>query len=176
MKVGFIMQMKKVIIFASTAMILIAATIITIRYKMPIYRLSSTAPYEKFYGSETIDELKTSGTQKDRDAVTPVLEQAENAFSAIVPTNEVRTERFGKLARYAWSLEDYPEIVSEKHKLKLYTAHCEGNTGYVWICYSQMAYNDTGKALSGSYDILSRWEIHKDVHGKWHVTQIREAP
>lgn len=79
------------------------------------------------------------------------------------------------MAKYTYTSDSYPDAVKEKHKLKLYTAKYEGKSGYLWICFTQEAYDSKGKLISGAWDNLARWEIKKDGNGAWHVSSIMEA-
>ena len=47
--------------------------------------------------------------------------------------------------------------------------------GYIWVRYTHQGFDANGDLTYGSWNIPSRWKIHKE-NGKWHVVEILEAP
>ena len=157
------------------AFIILAAFIGILLMKFPVWRYFMARPYEMSFGKETLKELAYSGTRKDRLAVREILDEAEEAFSATGLSAEEAEEKFGQLDKCTYTADSYPDAVSEKHDLKLYTAKCDGESGYLWVCFTHNAYDAKGELVSGSRDVLARWEIKKDGNGAWHVSSIMEA-
>lgn len=47
--------------------------------------------------------------------------------------------------------------------------------GYIWAYYSVEARNESDELLYGSWEIPTKWKIHKE-NGKWEIVDIIEAP
>ena len=47
--------------------------------------------------------------------------------------------------------------------------------GYIWVKYDEELMDSSGNILSGSWNVVSRWKIHKE-NGEWKVVEIKEAP
>ena len=47
--------------------------------------------------------------------------------------------------------------------------------GYIWVKYDGEQLDSYGNIVSGSWDIISRWKIHKE-NGEWKVVDIKEHP
>lgn len=127
---------------------------------------------EDFYGKETYAELKKACSAEDLEALQPVLDLAEEAFSYLGNDDDEAHEKFGKLGRYSIS---HKGLFSETHIAEFITARLEDNDGYMWIIYSQAGYNKDGEVLCGSGSVKSRWTLEK-IDGEWVVTKILEHP
>lgn len=111
------------------------------------------------------------GEKEERRIAKTVLDQAEQAFSALGLTREEAEKTYGLLSRYVlYGLED----VQEQHSLKLIAAQVEGDEGHMWIHYSQRAVDTQGNTKRGSSDIFSLWTIRKDTDENWYVSNIKE--
>lgn len=130
---------------------------------------------EEFFGKKTYAELQMGVSFSDRKAVQPVLDFADEAFAFIVATDEDKKEaeeKFGKLHIYCLTHDD---VVSEAHAIDFLSAKTDGNSGYLWVQYSQEGYDKNGKCTCGAWRIKSRWTIEK-IDDKWVVTDILEHP
>ncbi len=136
-------------------------------------RIKDEFGYTKDYYGETFDELYALKTV-DEDISAPILELAEEAFSTICTEEEA--EKFGVLSRFCVKRET---AAREEHTLELLCGSTKGNSGYLWVAYTQRAYDAQGALLYGSGSenqrILSRWGIQK-IDGQWVVTEILEHP
>ena len=47
--------------------------------------------------------------------------------------------------------------------------------GYIWVKYDEERMDSFGNILSGSWNVVSRWKIHKQ-NGEWKVVEIEEDP
>lgn len=128
---------------------------------------------EKFFGKETYGEIFSLEYQKDE--FEPLLKLAEEAFS-FVGTEDEAEERFGLLSRYSITEAD---AATEKHTLDHISSGTEGDSGYVWIAYTQEVYKENGELLTAGgtqkQRVLSRWTVEKQ-NGTWIVTEIQEGP
>lgn len=120
-------------------------------------------------------ELIYGGSFVDRISVKPVMDKAEEAFSAFPQSEEEAYKQFGKLGMYCLTTCDN-DIVSEKHSLKLISANVDQGKGYIWVHYSQKGYYKNNELACGSLDVNSRWTIEKNSSGEWIVTDIHEHP
>lgn len=68
-----------------------------------------------------------------------------------------------------------PEIAKTDSKIRrIFVAH-DFVDGYMWVKYDLVRINSAGEEFSGSWDVLSRWKIHRE-NGEWKVVEIEEAP
>ncbi|MBQ7800294.1 MAG: hypothetical protein IJ370_07350, partial [Oscillospiraceae bacterium] len=82
-------------------------------------------------------------------------------------------KKYGKLARYC--VLNYSDAVSEEHDLSLLTANFKDDGGYMWVAYTQGAYDENGKTVLYSGCGPTRWELEKK-DGEWTVVGIIEHP
>lgn len=133
--------------------------------------------FSKAYFGEVYSELFELKSP-DKTMKKTVETQAEEAFSFVGSRQEAE-ERFGALAGYCALVEQYPEAVSVDFTLDILAGDTEGNTGYLWVAYTQRIYDAEGELLaaSGSEDhrCLARWTVQK-TEGVWQVTEIRQNP
>ena len=132
---------------------------------------------EEFFGKETYAELKFACSDEDFEAVQPVLDLAEEAFSYLGNDRDEAYEKFGKLSTYSIIRQD---LFSESHTLDFITARLEDNSGYMWIQYVRSGYDETGKSITGSGsspggECKARLTLEK-IDGEWAVAEILEHP
>jgi len=58
--------------------------------------------------------------------------------------------------------------------VRLLTLH-NFSKGYIWVWYSEKAYNIDGELITGSNNIITKWKIQKE-HGEWEIIDIFESP
>lgn len=156
------------------AVILLIASLILIKF--PVWRIAVPYSSFKYFDKKEIAELLYSGSAGDRNKVESIMKTADDAFSSLEENNKTSEEKYGLLSRYAYDKSSYPEAVRTDYELELLSAECSGNDGYMWVKYSQEALDKNSDIVSGSWNILSRWEIKKDKNGDWYVSDISEAP
>ena len=125
---------------------------------------------KKHYENEYLQAIYPTSIS-DYITAQKVLKTAETALSTIT-TDEKAYEQFGELGYLCVTDED---AVAEKHKLWLVAARFSEDAGYVWAQYTSEAYDATGEVTSGSWKILTKWELEKQ-DGQWIVTNVNEAP
>lgn len=125
---------------------------------------------KKHYGDEYLQAIYSTSIS-DYITARKVLKTADEALSTIT-TDEKAYDQFGELGYLCVTDED---AVAEKHKLWLVAARFSEDTGYVWAQYSSEAYDETGEVTTGSWRILTKWELEKQ-DGRWVVTNVNEAP
>ena len=57
---------------------------------------------------------------------------------------------------------------------RLFVAH-NFSDGYMWVKYSYDTVKNDNDLMPGSWNVTSRWKIHKE-NGKWEVVEIIEDP
>ena len=127
---------------------------------------------EEFFGKETYAELKFACSDEDFEAVQPVLDLAEEAFSYLGNDKDEAYKKFGKLGYYSIS---HKGLFSESHTLDFITARLDNNSGYMLIVYSQTGYEKNDKLLCGSGGVKARWTLEK-TDSEWVVTKTLEHP
>jgi len=127
-------------------------------------------PNRMYFGNQ-YTEIILPTSLEDRFIAREVLNEAETALSTITDEEDA-VDRFGKLG-FLCVTNSY--AASETHDLDFIAARFTGRSGYIWVKYSTEAYDKDGTLLSGSWRILSRWELIQNEDG-WIVTTVREHP
>lgn len=121
---------------------------------------------EDFYG-DTFDEIYS--LDEIDDLFAPLKKEALAAMTALNSDGD-----YGVFARYCVESEEAIEVRATLDALVTSTS---GSTGYVWVAYTQRAYDENGYVVYeyGTADArkISRWSIEK-IDGSWVVTEISE--
>ena len=126
---------------------------------------------KEFFGDEVYSELQIECTAEDREAIQPVIDLADEAFSYLGDGDKY--ELFGKLGKYCYN--DYTgniPVASEKHSIYFLTAKLDNETGYLWVEYFQEGYNKSSEFITAR-NRKSRWTLEK-LNGEWVVSDILE--
>lgn len=164
--------MKKIIKSKPAIIGLCLLALILMVCNFPVYRIAMVDG-SSYYDTKEISMLAYVGTPWDRSIGKDVLEKADAAFSDISHSQEQNEAAYGLLSRYATSLER--SAADEKHSLKLWSAHFDSTSGYMWVYYSAEIYDASGRVVSRSENIPSLWHIEK-ANGAWVVVGIKEHP
>lgn len=117
---------------------------------------SFQTPYEKQIGEETAvlarECMEYSGSREDAPEV--------GALSVYYG--------FDHFAR--------PERAAADADVSMKKTALYGDTGNVWVVYTNHWYNENGEHIYGSSDVLARYTIERDEDGKWTVTKVTETP
>ena len=162
-------------IAAAMSAALCAAALAVFLHYVPLHHVYK-AWWPSYYDTGDISMLAYIGSREDRQAARPVMALAEQAFSDISLTREKARQTYGQLARYCLDREAYPDVASEEHTLRLWSARLGGGDGYLWVHYSQAGYDQDGETVTGSFDIPSLWRLEKDRSGRWVVVDVKEHP
>lgn len=160
---------QKVLIICTVC---IAAVMVMLHY-FPVYRLIDIATMS-YHSNDELRMLVYIGSRNERDMARPVMDMAEAAFSDIDNTGDENAEEYGLLGRYA--VDAARNAAREEHELKMLSAHFDDDIGYIWVKYSQEAFDAEGNTVCGSREILSLWQVAKDGSGEWRVVHIKEHP
>lgn len=103
--------------------------------------------------------------------------------SVMTDVRNVMSGNVSKKATAGLPMDEYNEkdnvdmnTVSVKVKLhRIFVLH-DFRDGYMWVDYSVEGHDKNGKVTYGSWDIPSRWKIHRDYDGKWQIVKIAENP
>lgn len=140
----------------------------------PVHRvLQVYTPYH-FYTNAEISKLLSIGSNADRCAVAPIMEQAKNAFHDWGHTKEENEQAYGLLARYAHDNTTPPPM--HQHDLRLWSASLGETEGCMWVYYTDASLDKSGNATSGAWHIPSLWYVEKNATGQWEVVDINEHP
>jgi len=126
-----------------------------------------------FFGPSIYSTIDYQMTDEDRATVSTVLSTAEKVF-AYTGKKADADQSVGALARYFHYSDEIPNS-TVKYDLQLITAKIDRFSGYMWVVYSDMQYDQDGKSVSGSANILSYWKLKK-ADGIWNVVDIKEHP
>lgn len=126
---------------------------------------------EEFFGTEIYSELQIECTADDREAIQPILDFADKAFSYLGDGDKY--ELFGELGKYCYN--DYTgntHIASERHNIYFLTAKLNDETGYLWVEYFHEGHSESNE-FTIIRDRKSRWSLEK-TDGEWVVADILE--
>ena len=129
-----------------------------------------------WYETGEISQLAYVGSREEWQTAQPVLELAEQAFSDLSLTEAEAAARYGKLSRYCFPRDIFPEVIREEHTLDLWSAHFSGSYGHLWVYYSQTGYDETGTVRTGSFRVPALWTLEQTPDGAWEVISIKEHP
>ena len=126
---------------------------------------------QDFFGKETYKELFT--LEQEKEPYAHLIRQAEEAL-AFVGSSEEAQSRFGILSAYCATEE---AVAESRGTMKVLNAGVEGDSGFVWIAYTQEHRDAEGNLVQSrgteQQRILSRWTTEYR-EGTWVVTEIRE--
>lgn len=170
---------KKVRSRSRTVAVILAAclaALVLLLQTFPVYRLVQVGWALDYYKKDEVAMLLYAGSPFDRAAVQPILRMADGAFRDFSHTDAELDALHGKLSRYATPTDHYAGVVTVDYSLKLWSAHLDGDRGYLWVYYSRQAYDSRGSTVTGSKNIPAFWEVEKDATGTWQVVRIKEHP
>ncbi len=157
------------------ALLLIFTALVIFFQYFPLHRVALVWQ-PSWYETGEISLLAYVGSREDQRTAQPVPDLAEQAFSTLGLTQAEAAARYGKLSRYCFPGDIYPEIVREEHDLDLWSAHFSGSYGYLWVYYSQTGYDETGAVRTGSFRVPALWTLEQTPAGIWEVISIKEHP
>lgn len=153
------------------------AALTVLLHFFPVYRIAEIGPL-RFYTAGEAAKALYIGSPADRAAAQAVLRMADEAFSDTRHTRAENEDAYGALARYATSTDTYSDVSLSynEHSLELWSAHLDGDEGWIWVYYSSETFQPDGSTVCGSWRIPSLWRVEKDGSGEWGVVQIKEHP
>ena len=78
----------------------------------------------------------------------------------------------GKLERY-YRIDPY--ISDVQLSIEPIAGDFGKQKGFLWVVYSVTRLTESNETHSGSWDILSYWEVQKQEDESWKVVKIKEA-
>lgn len=156
-----------------TAAVFFALTVLL--HFFPVYRLAEIGPAGFYTAGEAAKALYI-GSLSDRAAAQAVLRMADEAFSDTRHTRAENEDAYGVLARYATSTDTYSGVALSynEHTLELWSAHLDGDAGWIWVHYSSETFQSDGSTVCGSWRVPSLWRVEKNHRDEWNVVQIKE--
>lgn len=151
----------------------LAAVLAVLLYCFPVYHVLQVWSPD-YYTTGEVGKLLSIGSSKDRDTARLFLAQANAAFADLTTPYAELEAKHGLLQRYATASER--EAVTQRHSLRLWSAHFDAadGYGYVWVCYSNSAYDADGEEVWGCRKVASLWIFEKDAKGVWQLVRIKE--
>ena len=156
----------------------IAAVVVTLGVLLhifPVYRMAYIG-LNDFYSTDQMAKALYIGSMADRREAQAVLRLADKAFNDVRSTRAENEEEYGLLARYATPTDSYGDMAFNEHSLELWSAHLDGDEGWIWVFYSSETFRHDGTTARGSWRIPALWKVEKNDTGEWVVVQIREHP
>lgn len=96
-------------------------------------------------------------------------------YAKAVFHGEIALEEVADSPMYRHYYPKDPEIATTDLSInRIFVAH-NFKEGYIWVKYDEEHMDSYGNILSGSWDVVSRWKIHKE-NGEWKVVEIKESP
>ena len=144
----------------------------------PVYRLAHIGPgvFGDYYSNEEILKALYIGSPSERRQASAVLALAEEAFNDTGHSRAENEEKYGLLSRYATPADSYADVAYNRHSLRLWASHLDGDEGWIWVYYSSKSYKADGSLVCGSGNVPALWTVEKDSRGQWTVVQIKEHP
>ena len=140
----------------------------------PFHRVAQVWGSKTFRTNE-ISDLFYRGDFTDVLEGKKIIRRAQNAAAQIGFTKDEAQKEFGKLSRYVYTFDDYPDVVSVESEFTLWSAHFNGTRGAIWVCITQEGKNANGETVTGHWNIPAYWVLEIQ-NGRWQVTGIHEAP
>lgn len=150
----------------------LAAAVVCLFYYHPLWHIVMVWEPSYFETGE-VSQLAYIGSREDRRIARRVMDRAEEAFSTLGLTWDEAQDRFGPLGRCAIT---HPDAVSERHSLKLWSAHFNLTTGTMWVYYSKEGLDGAGNTVQGGWDIPALWQLARNDSGEWEVVSVKEPP
>ena len=140
----------------------------------PFHRVAQVWGSKTFRTNE-ISDLFYRGDFTDVLEGKKIIRRAQNAAAQIGFTKDEAQKQFGKLSRYVYTFDNYPDVVSVESEFTLWSAHFNGTRGAMWVCITQEGKNANGETVTGHWNIPAYWVLEIQ-NGQWQVTSIHEAP
>ena len=140
----------------------------------PFHRVAQVWGSKTFRTNE-ISDLFYRGDFTDVLEGKKIIRRAQNAAAQIGFTKDEAQKQFGKLSRYVYTFDNYPDVVSVESEFTLWSAHFNSSRGTMWVCITQEGKNANGETVTGHWNIPAYWVLEIQ-NGQWQVTSIHEAP
>lgn len=145
-------------------------------YMFPFYHYIDASSLPTFSASDA-NKLFFRGFPTDWWKARAVIQNAENAFSDLSCSEQEAREKYGLLSKYCYTSDMDPEVVSEKHTLKVWSVRLNTLTseysGYIWVCYTERGFDQEGNMITGSFKVPALWCLDK-IGDTWKVVKIIE--
>lgn len=132
-------------------------------------------PNEGFYGKELYAEIEHECSGHELEIGNEIINEGLEVLRYTGMEQDIETSigDVGALSKYFYFNGE--KTVVQEGNFQFITCKLFGNKGHVWVVCTYKGYDENGKQVNSSSDILALWYIEKQGD-KWHVVQIREAP
>ena len=160
--------------------VIITLLILLLIYLFPIWHLLPVIAMD-FHSAGDASYLIFRGLPTNRIQVANIVETAEAAFSDVESTYDEAKKKYGVLGGYANCSDVNNEVVSENHKLRIWSiilrpSPTAEHRGYMWVYYSSEGLDKDGNVACGAWRVPALWYLDKDDNGEWYVKDIKEGP
>lgn len=160
--------------------IIATIAVIVLMYLFPIWHLIPVVAMD-YHSAGDASYLIFRGLPINRLQVASIIETAEAAFSDVESTQDEAMQKYGVLGGYANASDINNEVVSENHKLQIWSiilhpSPTAEHRGYMWVCYSSEGLDKDGNVACGASQVPALWYLDKDENGEWYVKDIKEGP
>ena len=123
-----------------------------------------------FFGASYY-ELYSIQTPKEKEIGEMIVERAKNSMEYLGNEDD-SPETDGLSYFYHWG--NHPRPTSAEASVTLKKAVIHGDTGHVWIEYTQEWYDKDDNRIFGAANILALCNLEKNEKGEWTVTYVSE--
>ena len=155
-------------------LLLVLLLVLSLLRVFPFHRVAQIWGSKTFRTNE-ISDLFYRGDFTDVLEGKKIIRRAQNAAAQIGFTKDEAQKQFGKLSRYVYTFDNYPDVVSVEWEFTLWSAHFNSSRGTMWVCITQEGKNANGETVTGHWNIPAYWVLEIQ-NGQWQVTSIHEAP
>lgn len=155
-------------------LLLVLLLVLSLLRVFPFHRVAQVWGSKTFRTNE-ISDLFYRGDFTDVLEGKKIIRRAQSAAAQIGFTKDEAQKQFGKLSRYVYTFDNYPDVVSVESEFTLWSAHFNGTRGAMWVCITQEGKNANGETVTGHWNIPAYWVLEIQ-NGQWQVTGIHETP
>ena len=109
-------------------------------------------------------------SEKDKKQAEKIISTATEVFT--FQGEKMPEKDVGKLERY-YRIDPY--ISDVQLSIEPIAGDFGKQKGFLWVVYSVTRLTESNETHSGSWDILSYWEVQKQEDESWRVVKIKEA-
>ena len=155
-------------------MLLVVLLALSLFRIFPFHRVAQIWGSKTFRTNE-ISDLFYRGDFTDVLEGKKIIRRAQSAAAQIGFTKDEAQKQFGKLSRYVYTFDNYPDVVSVESEFTLWSAHFNSSRGTMWVCITQEGKNANGETVTGHWNIPAYWVLERQG-GQWQGSGMHEAP
>lgn len=132
-------------------------------------------PNEEFYGKELYAEIDHECSGHELEIGNEIINKGLEVLRYAGLEQDVETSigDVGALSKYFYFNRE--NSVVQEGNFQFVTCKVSENKGHVWVVCTYKGYDENGKQVNSSSDVLALWYVEKQGD-EWCVVKIREAP